>query len=840
MKSVGERTSAFGRTLSWLLVSSAFLSSLPVLSAPIVPLPGGAFTIPGIKRFTRTDVDPGRLLAQVGTLQTGSFALDLGQGNRWNLDLERVSNRAPGYRVRLLTPQGLQDVAPVPEQSFRGRIHGNPASKVRLSFSGGRVTGFIDAGDGQRTFVEPLDVLDDRMPGGSHAIYRQSDMELPKAMAVCAWTPDGSAPDLRNILPPGLNPFQPGLNPSNLPTVPTTLPPTAPGLLKSSAITAPSASASGAAAAAEACGLVEIAIAAEYSMVKGWKTTAAVEKRINDIFTMVEGLYEDERINIHIKITEMIIESGPNLTWGAMNINTYLTNITPWARGAQGFKSPYDVVGLWYYDPLVSSGTTGLAYVGTVCNKTSGGHVIRDFTSSASFLMVNQAHELGHNFGANHVNNTQSLLNPTILGNNTAWDDITIASIVNHKRSRTCLSSCNQGPDANFVVKAKSPCSDTREFTDASKGVPTSWSWNFGDGTSSSVQNPTHVYAGGGTYTARLTAVNAVGSDTVTKGGIVVKPYAPPTVTGARSCVPAALTLSAAGTGTLKWYDEPAGGNKVGEGPAFLTPTLSASRMYYAETGDADRPLTKVGPASNAIGVGQYFVANAERRMYFDVARPAVLRTVKVFAGSAGPRTIEILDQSDVRVAVKTVPVPAGESRIALNFDLEPGHDYAIKYSGRPDSLNLFRNSAGASYPYRSPDSLFVITHSDAVTSDAEQSGYYYYFYDWEVQERVCGSTRVPVAAEISCVPIAEAAQSGSALSNLGGGRFRFAGFAPASQQVEFRVLSLDGVEARRQSARTPQGAFSVELDLAGLPANLYLLEVKQGGLRTLVKWIGF
>lgn len=44
----------------------------------------------------------------------------------------------------------------------------------------------------------------------------------------------------------------------------------------------------------------------------------------------------------------------------------------------------------------------------------------------------------------------------------------------------------------------------------------TSYNWNFGDGTTSTDQNPVHPYAAGGTYTVTLIVTNACGSDTVT------------------------------------------------------------------------------------------------------------------------------------------------------------------------------------------------------------------------------------------------------------------------------------------------------------------------------------
>jgi PKD repeat protein len=48
-------------------------------------------------------------------------------------------------------------------------------------------------------------------------------------------------------------------------------------------------------------------------------------------------------------------------------------------------------------------------------------------------------------------------------------------------------------------------------FTDTSTGSPTSWSWNFGDGTTSTLQNPTHSWTTAGPYTVSLTASNAAG-----------------------------------------------------------------------------------------------------------------------------------------------------------------------------------------------------------------------------------------------------------------------------------------------------------------------------------------
>lgn len=51
-------------------------------------------------------------------------------------------------------------------------------------------------------------------------------------------------------------------------------------------------------------------------------------------------------------------------------------------------------------------------------------------------------------------------------------------------------------------------------FTDESEFGPTSWSWDFGDGGTSSEKNPEHVFETTGTYTVCLTVENGAGGNT--------------------------------------------------------------------------------------------------------------------------------------------------------------------------------------------------------------------------------------------------------------------------------------------------------------------------------------
>jgi S-layer protein (TIGR01567 family) len=55
----------------------------------------------------------------------------------------------------------------------------------------------------------------------------------------------------------------------------------------------------------------------------------------------------------------------------------------------------------------------------------------------------------------------------------------------------------------------------TVKFTDKSSGNPTSWSWNFGDGTNSTVENPEHIYTSAGEYNVTLNVVDSSGNNSI-------------------------------------------------------------------------------------------------------------------------------------------------------------------------------------------------------------------------------------------------------------------------------------------------------------------------------------
>ena len=86
----------------------------------------------------------------------------------------------------------------------------------------------------------------------------------------------------------------------------------------------------------------------------------------------------------------------------------------------------------------------------------------------------------------------------------------------------TYTPAANEPPVAGFEYSPQSPAvGEDVVFSDTSTGEVTSWSWDFGDGASSSEQSPTHVFEAAGSYTVTLTVENAQGSDSASASIVV-------------------------------------------------------------------------------------------------------------------------------------------------------------------------------------------------------------------------------------------------------------------------------------------------------------------------------
>jgi PKD repeat protein len=152
-------------------------------------------------------------------------------------------------------------------------------------------------------------------------------------------------------------------------------------------------------------------------------------------------------------------------------------------------------------------------------------------------------------------------------------------------------------PAANFTSSVTSgKASLNVKFTDTSTGTPATWKWTFGDGTSSTVQNPTHKYSKSGTYTVSLTVKNAAGSNTVTKTDyikVTEKPVAEFSATPTSGKMPLTVAFTDTSTGLpTKWKWN------FGDGTSS---TIQNPKHKYSKAGSYTVTLTATNAAGSSI-----------------------------------------------------------------------------------------------------------------------------------------------------------------------------------------------------------------------------------------------
>lgn len=141
----------------------------------------------------------------------------------------------------------------------------------------------------------------------------------------------------------------------------------------------------------------------------------------------------------------------------------------------------------------------------------------------------------------------------------------------------------------------------TVAFTDLSTGGPTSWSWSFGDGGTSTALNPSHQYQSPGSYAVSLTVSNASGSNTKAQAGYITVNLAPPTAGfyGTPLSGPAPLTVSffdqSSGSPTSWLWDFGDGSTSSQQNPThrYDNPgNYSVTLAVTAATGTATKTFT--------------------------------------------------------------------------------------------------------------------------------------------------------------------------------------------------------------------------------------------------------
>ncbi len=335
--------------------------------------------------------------------------------------------------------------------------------------------------------------------------------------------------------------------------------------------------------------------------------------------------------------------------------------------------------------------------------------------------------------------------NPTITD---SW--FSVCAKVNGNKGRRAVAinaqpinnGCISVPLAGFSVSNSNSCSGTINFIDESLNQPNYWLWDFGDGTTSNLQNPTHTYTQEGVYDVSLFVSNVLGQDSILQTATITVDFTPaPIVYNDTSYVnPAQFSLTAASS-SINWYADTLGSPAIYSGSPFFTPLLSTNTTYYAR--EVGGPSIYGGPSSNNIGGGGYY--NNDRHLFIDCYMPSTLVSVDVYAGTAQAITFELRDNNSQVLEDTTITVQLGINTLEFNFDVPVMNNLELGISG--SGSDLYRNSTGAVYPYPIGTIASITGHNSP-----NSATYHYFFYNLQMKENCLSSFAEATAVFMSSV----------------------------------------------------------------------------------------
>lgn len=314
------------------------------------------------------------------------------------LELEPHSVRHDDFRIMQEGENGLEEVEPGPVRTFRGRLAGT----VDAIVSGAAVEGGLEAvivfEDGTRLAIEPVTGLG--AAPGLHLIYDPA--EVIAGDHACGVSGD----DLR-------------VSPKH------------------------EHGHGGGAVEGGGIQIAELACDADYEYFLDYGSTGAVGARIESVINTMNQQYEGE-VGIRHELTTIIVRTTNNDPYSSSDAVTLLNQFRNHWEGSQG-SVPRDVAQL-FTGKEINGGTIGIAWIGAVCSSFGYGMVQSDFNNNFASATDLSAHELGHNWNADHCSCTSFTMNPFIVSANTFSPTFTRPDIASFRDSRTCLEDDGGNP----------------------------------------------------------------------------------------------------------------------------------------------------------------------------------------------------------------------------------------------------------------------------------------------------------------------------------------------------------------------------------------------------------
>jgi hypothetical protein len=433
--------------------------------------------------FDAVALDPAATLKSVR--QSGELSLPTSRG-QLELELEPFDVRADNWRGVVVGEGGVvTDMARTPAHTFRGKVRGESGSAAAFVLDGDKIEGVIMRGD-ETYFVEPAKTYSSAARKTDFIFYSETAVKeeagecgvtLAEEVAaeaarvgVDAKTSDGAAaatdgdPNVEMLFSP-----RPEL---------------------------------------------ELATEADFEYFTAFGSQAAAQNEINNIVTMVREIYLAQT-GIEIRVVFSRVWSTANdpytLTASSPALDEFRTAYN--GSFAPGTVPSRDLTHMWTGKDLDGS-TIGIAYIGVVCASSSFSYGISQKFDSSPHKFGLTAHEIGHNFDAEHPNQlgiggdcVGSIMNSSITASSNfcqfSRDQMTRHSIT---FGGNCMTRLTQ-PGCNYALSSGSASFDPQGGT-VNVGVSTGGgcAWDVAEGASWVTVTGGATGAGPGQFTVSVAA----------------------------------------------------------------------------------------------------------------------------------------------------------------------------------------------------------------------------------------------------------------------------------------------------------------------------------------------